>query len=109
MLALRKAVADGTIDCIATHHMPQDWDNKTCEFEYAKNGMIGLQTCYSVLKTTLPELSEERWVELLSINPRRIFGLALPVIKEKEPANLTLFQPGKKFTLCQRRYKIKIT
>jgi len=94
MLALREAVADGTIDCIATHHMPQDWDNKTCEFEYAKNGMIGLQTCYSVLKKTMPEVSEERWVELLSINPRTIFGLPLPAVKENEKASLTLFQPN---------------
>jgi dihydroorotase len=93
MLALRKAVADGAIDCIATHHIPQDWDNKTCEFEYAKNGMTGLQTCYPVLRTILPEVSEERWVELLSIHPRTIFGLDLPVIKENAAANLTLFQP----------------
>lgn len=94
MMALRDAVSDGTIDCIATHHIPQDWDNKTCEFEYAKNGMTGLQTCYSVLKMVLPEVSEDRWVELLSINPRTIFGLELPVIKENAKANLTLFQPG---------------
>ncbi len=93
MLALRKAVADGTIDCIATHHIPQDWDNKTCEFEYAKNGMTGLQTCYPVLKTVLPEVSDERWVELLSTNPHTIFGLQQPVIKENAAANLTLFQP----------------
>ncbi|MEO5685385.1 MAG: dihydroorotase [Chitinophagaceae bacterium] len=97
MLALRAAVADGTVDCIATHHMPQDWDNKTCEFEYAKNGMIGLQTCYSVLKTTMPEVSEERWIELLSINPRTIFGLQLPVIEEKAVANCTLFLPEKTY------------
>jgi dihydroorotase len=93
MLALRSAVADGTVDCIATHHMPQDWDSKTCEFEYAKNGMTGLQTCYSVLKTALPEVPEERWVELLSLRPRAIFGLALPVIKENNRAELTLFRP----------------
>ncbi|MEO6315070.1 MAG: dihydroorotase [Chitinophagaceae bacterium] len=96
MMALREAVADGTVDCIATHHIPQDWDNKTCEFEYAKNGMIGLQTCYAVLKTTLPAVSEERWVNLLSINPRTIFGLPVPVVKENERANLSLFQPGAK-------------
>ena len=37
MLALRDAVLNGTVDCIL-HHLPQDWDNKTCEFEYAKMG-----------------------------------------------------------------------
>jgi dihydroorotase len=105
MLALRKALADGTIDCIATHHIPQDWDNKTCEFEYAKNGMTGLQTCYPVLKTLLPELSEERWVELLSIGPRSIFGLDQPAIKEQAPANLTLFQPEAVFDFTREQVK----
>ena len=105
MLALREAVADGTIDCIATHHMPQDWDNKTCEFEYAKNGMIGLQTCYPVLKTTLPEVSEERWIELLSINPRTIFGLSLSTVKENERANLTMFQPGENYAFAKEDIK----
>jgi dihydroorotase len=95
MMALRDAVADGTIDCIATHHMPQDWDSKTCEFEYAKFGMIGLETCYSVLKKVLPQVPEERWVALLSTQPRKIFGIEQPLIAANTPAELTLFQPGK--------------
>jgi len=105
MQALRMAVADGTVDCIATHHLPQDWDNKTCEFEYAKNGMIGLQTCYPVLKTMMPGVSEERWVELLCINPRTIFGLPLPVIKENNYASLTMFQPGKQYVFAKEDIK----
>ena len=102
---LRKAVEDGTVDCIATHHMPQDWDNKTCEFEYAKYGMTGLQTCYPVLKTVLPQIAEEKWVELLSIRPRTIFGLPLPSVQENQPANLTLFQPEGHFTLTKENNK----
>ncbi|HTL10241.1 MAG TPA: dihydroorotase [Chitinophagaceae bacterium] len=105
MMLLREAVADGTVDCIASHHMPQDWDNKTCEFEYAKNGMIGLQTCYSVVKKALPAVSEERWVELLSLRPRQIFGLPLPQVKEKEIANLTLFQPTAQYVFRKEDIK----
>jgi dihydroorotase len=37
--------------------MPQDYDAKVIEFEYAKNGMIGLESCYGVLKTTIPEIT----------------------------------------------------
>ena len=107
MMALRKAVADGTIDCIATHHMPQDWDNKTCEFEYAKNGMIGLETCYGVLKTVLPDVSEDRWIELLSKNAASIFGLETGTVTENAKANLTLFQPGKRYEFTKDTIKSK--
>ncbi len=104
-LALQQAVADGTVDCIASHHLPQDWDNKTCEFEYAKNGMTGLQSVYPVLRTILPAVAEDRWVALLSSNPRRIFGLQQPVLKEGEPANLTLFEPGADWTFTKDQVK----
>ena len=90
---LLSAVADGTIDCIATHHMPQEYDSKVLEFEYAKNGMTGLETCYPVLKTILPAISESHWLELLCINPRKIFGLEQPVINKNEKACFTLFSP----------------
>jgi dihydroorotase len=107
MMALRAAVADGTIDCIASHHIPQDWDHKTCEFEYASNGMTGLQTCYPVLRTLLPELSQDRWVELLSTNARKIFGLELPVVKENTKAMFTLFQPNATFVFTKEQVKSK--
>src|SRR5699024_3804512 len=41
--ALRKGIQEGIIDCLATHHLPQDKDNKDREFEYAEDGMIGLE------------------------------------------------------------------
>jgi dihydroorotase len=78
--------------------MPQELDSKVVEFEYAKNGMIGLETCYSVLKTVLPEVAETKWVELLSINPRKIFGLPQPVISVDQQATLTIYNPAATFT-----------
>ena len=91
MMALRQAVKDGHIDCIASHHMPQDWDNKTCEFEYAKSGMIGLQTAYAAVQTILPELSSTQIVNLFSLNARKIFQLNKATIEEGKTAELTLF------------------
>jgi len=91
---LLKAVADGTVDCIATHHFPQESDNKIIEFEYAKAGMTGLETTYAVLHTILPELKAERIVDLLSNNARRIFGLPPSTLTEGQPAVMTLFDPA---------------
>lgn len=91
---LRQAVLDGTIDCIASHHLPHEYDSKVLEFEYAKYGMTGLETTYAAIKTILPALTESRWVELVSSNPRKIFGLPAPVIQKDAPACITVFEPG---------------
>jgi dihydroorotase len=106
MIALRNAVLNGDIDCIASHHIPQDWDSKTCEFEYAKFGMIGLQTSYAAVKTILPQLSEEQIAKLFSLNARKIFGLNISTIKEEAQAEITLFN-NKKFTLQKETIKSK--
>jgi dihydroorotase len=71
--------------------MPHEYDSKEVEFEYAKFGMIGLETCYPALRTAMPEISDEKWVQLLSIQPRKIFGLSQPVIEIGETAVLTCF------------------
>jgi len=91
MMALREAVVAGKIDCIASHHQPQNWDNKTCEFEYAKHGMIGLQTAFAAVHHLLPQLTDEALVKLFSTNARNIFRLQGENIREGATAALTLF------------------
>jgi len=106
MLALREAVMDGYVDCIASHHIPQDWDSKTCEFEYAKYGMIGLQTAYAALQTVLPELSPAQVAALFSINARKIFKLDKATIREGKTAELSFFSKDA-FTLRKEGIKSK--
>ena len=89
--ALRNGVLDGTIDCIASHHLPQHWDNKTCEFEYAKNGMLNLQTAYNVLLTALPAITVEKLVEMLSDNARKLFNIPTAGIEIGAIADITMF------------------
>jgi len=90
--ALCEAVTDGTIDCIASHHIPHNTDAKVCEFEYAKAGMIGLQTAFAAVNTAIPGLSTEKIIALFSNNARNIFHLpATNMIKENNIAELTLF------------------
>ena len=78
--------------------MPHEADSKETEFEYAKNGMTGLETAYAVLKTSMPDLSEDKLIELLSINPRKLLGIHKAAIKENESACITLFCPGTEWT-----------
>jgi dihydroorotase len=104
---LQQAVLDGTIDCIATHHLPHEYDSKVLEFEYAKYGMTGLETAYAAIKTVLPNLPEHRWVEMVSINPRKIFGLPVAAIEKNAPASITLFEPGVPVTISAFRSKSK--
>jgi dihydroorotase len=92
--ALRKGISDGTIDCIASHHLPHEYDSKTVEFEYAKYGMISLETAFAALRTCLPEITLEKWIELLSINPARVFGRERQGINADTQACLSLFDPG---------------
>ncbi|MFT3901711.1 MAG: dihydroorotase [Niabella sp.] len=97
--ALQKAVKEGVIDCFSSHHAPHDTDGKSVEFEYAKNGMLGLQTAYAVANTALADIPQEKLIELLAINPRKLLGLPIPTIAEGNKASLTLFDPSQKWVL----------
>jgi dihydroorotase len=97
--ALKQALVDGTIDCVATHHLPQDIDHKIVEFEYAHFGMVGLETSFAVIRNCCPELGLEKTIDLLSNNPRSIFDLPTHSINKNSPACLTLFLPDEKWTV----------
>jgi dihydroorotase len=98
--ALREALADGTIDCVATDHAPHPQEEKEREWDAAPNGMIGLETALSVVLTetslTIPQL-----VERMSTTPARIRGLDAhggPLV-EGAPANVTVFDPEARWTV----------
>lgn len=94
--ALKAAIADGTIDAIATDHAPHAAHKKDREFEYAPCGMVGLETALGVVLSELVEpgiCSLRRAVELLSTAPAGILGSSehgRPVAAG-EPANLVVF------------------
>lgn len=106
-VALQQAILNGTVDSLATHHLPHEYDSKVIEFEYAKFGMIGLETAYGVLATAVPGITAARCVELLAVNPRKLFGLNQASIKEGNPATLTLFSPAVKWTVSPENIKSK--
>ena len=91
-MALIAGLKDGTIDCIASHHRPQEWDAKAKEFEYAADGMAIQEIAFNVLWESVSKyISVERLVEAIAIIPRDIFGLEGQEIKKGSKASLTLF------------------
>jgi len=107
MLAVREAISEGVINCIASHHTPLHTDEKNCEFEYAKFGMIGLENVFGVLNSH--SKSVETLINQLTLNPRYIFGLSVPNIAVGEMACLTLFDPTITYTFEEKDIKSKST
>lgn len=90
--AIRRALADGTIDAIATDHAPHHADEKHVEYDLAANGISGLEFALPLSLALVREgvLSLERMTELLSCAPARILGVPGGVIEAGAPADLTL-------------------
>jgi dihydroorotase len=93
--ALRAALADGTIDAIATDHAPHSALEKDCEFSQAKPGMMGLELCFGVLLQLVGSsgLTLSRLVDALSRAPAKIAGIEPPSLREGALAELVLVDP----------------
>jgi dihydroorotase len=98
--ALREGLKNGTIDFIASHHQPQDWDHKVCEFQYAKNGMEILESIFGAAGTS--GVSAETFVTMQTENIHSVFNLPVSTIAEGEKANLTLFVPNVEYVFEEK-------
>ena len=103
-VALRQALADGVIDCVATDHAPHGTHEKCCEFANARPGMLGLQTALSVVVETMVNPGLLTWrdvARVMSEAPAGIVGLpdqGRP-LEVGEPANLTVVDPETTWTV----------
>jgi dihydroorotase len=96
---LRAALADGTIDVVATDHAPHAVEEKEAEFDQAPPGTIGLETALAAVLTHLVEpgvVPLARAIEALSTAPARILGAGAHggPVEAGRPANLVLFDPS---------------
>jgi dihydroorotase len=93
--ALRAALADGTIDAVATDHAPHSAVEKEVEFEQAAFGMIGLETAVPLVLDLVRAgmLSPADFVTRLSVAPARVFGLPGGSLTDGAPADLTVIDP----------------
>jgi dihydroorotase len=104
VMALREALADGTIDCVATDHAPHPHEDKDCEWAAAAMGMVGLETALSVVQHAMVDTGLLDWAgvaDRMSARPAvigRLSGHGRP-IAEGEPANLVLLDPAYRGTV----------
>jgi dihydroorotase len=98
--ALREALADGTIDAVATDHAPHASEDKDCEWAAAAMGMLGLQTALSVVQEVMVDTGLLDWAGM-SYRPARIGRVdnhGRP-LAPGAPANLTLVDPAARWVV----------
>jgi len=108
--AVIEGIHDGTIDAIATDHAPHHANEKMLEFDHAPNGIIGLETAVSLTLDRLVDrgvISLRRMVELLSVNPARIFNLDRGTLKVGAVADVTIFDPNGEIKIDTSKFQSK--
>jgi dihydroorotase len=106
--ALVGALEDGTVDAIATDHAPHHEDEKSVDFNSAPFGVVGLETAAAVVHDRLVltgRLSLSRFAELFSAGPARAFDLPGGDLAPGSPADVTLFDPGRRWTVDPARFE----
>ncbi|MBO6147063.1 MAG: dihydroorotase [Lachnospiraceae bacterium] len=94
--AIIEGIKDGTLDLIATDHAPHTAEEKAGEFVKAPSGMIGLETAFALGMTNLVKtghISIKRLIELMSVNPARLYGLNAGSLSVGAPADIVIFNP----------------
>jgi dihydroorotase len=108
--AIREALADGTIDCIATDHAPHTYDAKEREFDDAPNGIIGLETALSIGIQQLVQpglLSLATLIDRMSCAPARLWHLPGGSLRRGGVADLVVFDPAATWTVDPAKVRSK--
>jgi dihydroorotase len=98
--AVKAGLRDGTIDAIATDHAPHTIQDKEVEFDYAANGITGLETAFGLTVTTLVEgevLTLPQAIARLTSEPARIFGLAKGTLSVGADADVAIVDPTREW------------
>lgn len=106
--ALVKGIDDGTIDVIISDHTPEDVESKKKEFDLAKFGIVGLESAFGVLHTSLKKYVDiNKIINAIAIAPRDILGLETQTIEVGNSANITLFNPKQKWVFTESNISSK--
>ncbi len=107
--ALRAALADGTIDAVATDHAPHHHDEKDIEFDHAANGIVGLETALPLALRLIAEgvLDLPTLVARLTTGPARILGIPAGTLAPGAAADVTLVDPERRWRVEARSFRSK--
>src|SRR3954465_8130431 len=108
--AMLDGIADGSVDVIATDHAPHHADEKRVEFDRAPFGIVGLETCVPLPFDRLGPpglITLTRFVELLSVNPARILGVAGGALTPGAVADVSILAPDLAVTIRAKELKSK--
>lgn len=108
--AVIAGLADGTIDCIATDHAPHTKEDKNCEFNFAANGISGIETAFALCYTYLVDsgiMSLDKLSMLMTKTPAEIVGVPYGQIEVGGLADLTLVDLDAKYTIDSSKFYSK--
>ncbi|MGC9195082.1 MAG: dihydroorotase [Syntrophobacteraceae bacterium] len=107
--AVKAGLSDGTIDAIASDHAPHSSVEKDIEFEYAANGMIGLESSLPLILGLVREgvLSPSQAIAKVTQNPARILSIPFGSITEGAPADLTVIDPQAEYRIDANTFESK--
>ncbi|PKN77414.1 MAG: dihydroorotase [Deltaproteobacteria bacterium HGW-Deltaproteobacteria-10] len=107
--AIKEALADGTLDAIVTDHAPHARTDKELEFEYAANGISGLETSLSLSLRLVREdvLTFPQLIAAMSLNPARILNLPKGILKKGADADITVIDPQLRWTVDVQKFYSK--
>jgi dihydroorotase len=94
--AIIAGLKDGTLDCISTDHAPHTDYEKDKEFDYAPNGILGLETALAVVLEVLVRKSKFKLshaIDLMTRRPARVLGLPAGTLLAGAAADICLFDP----------------
>ena len=107
--AVVEALADGTIDVIASSHMPQDQESKRLPFEQAEDGAVGLETLLPVGLELVHNghLSLSAFLAKVVSRPAELLGLRRGTLKAGTPADLVVFDPDAPWVIDADAFRSK--
>jgi dihydroorotase len=109
-LAVLAAVADGTLDCVATDHAPHHYDEKEQAFDDAPFGLVGLETAVGLVMTHLVAkglIDLPTMIDRMSCGPARAFRLPGGTLRPGSPADITLIDPDVSWVVDAARFRSK--